>query len=232
MSRSLARASRDASSASAAGVDRAGVHLRWLVVLEPPARGRHQLDGEHSVDVGGPELEHLHHPAEGGERLHVAAEPLEDRSAPLRSLVHDRQPVLVVGHRIHQEHARPRVLREVLHGLREELVRQRHSLVVHPVHPRQVRDVRHAVGRRCGDHGRDGAAEAPLQLRELHVEHARPELGHQRDSVRAPAPGPGVWSNISSTLTTQATYDAGKNRSKVSQGTRSVTSTSAWNWRT
>ena len=163
----------------------------------PPVAGSPRADGraegtssmvEHPVDVGGPELEDLHHPAEGGEGVDVAAQPLEHRPAPLGALVHDGQPVLVVGHRIHQQHARPRVLGQVLHGLREELVRQRDSLVVDPVHPRQVRDVRRAVGRRGGDHRRDGAAEAALQLRQLHVEHARLVA---RPSAR-PRPRPGA----------------------------------------
>ena len=179
----------------------------WLVVARTRRRGRgHQLDVEHPVDVGGAQLEHLHHPAERGEGVDLGAEPLEHGPAPLGALVDDGEPVLVVGRRVHQQHARPRVLGEVLHGLREELVRQRHALVVDPVHARQVGDVRRAVAGRGGDHGGDRAARSSAPAATARIGHGRSVRSSARPPTRAPAPGPGRLVEASrGRLTMQAT---------------------------
>src|SRR5581483_11916193 len=112
------------------------------------------------------------------------------------------------------------------YGLREELVRQRHVLVVHEVDAREVGDVRHAVGRRRRDHRRDDALEARGDLRQR--DGGRVLHGHASTRAsRAPADGPGVWSNSSSILTTHATTSSGSARRTISGGTPSIALTAA-----
>ena len=124
--------------------------------------GRDPIELDDAVDVGAPQLEDPLHAGERGDGFDVAVQPLEHRAAPLGALVAQHEPVLVVGDRVDEQHARGRVLGEVAHRLREELVRQRDALVVDEVHPGQVGHVRRAVGRRSRDHRRDDALEAAL----------------------------------------------------------------------
>ena len=90
-----------------------------------------------------------------------------------------------------------RVLRQVAHGLGEELVRQGDVLVVDHVHTREVGDVRDAVGRRRRDLRRDQSLEA---RRDVGASAIHDGAG----ASWVPAERPGVWSNTDSTVMTHA----------------------------
>ena len=167
----------------------------------PVDRGEHLLDVEDPIDVGGPQLEHVAHARERGDHVDVLPKPLEHPAATLGALVHDRQAELVVGDGIDDQEAGPWVLGQVATGLREELVRQRDVVVVDDADARQVGDVGRAVGRGRGDDRRHHALEADVQVAQR--EH---RVAHVGSTARgAPAPGPGVWSKISSTCIVQTT---------------------------
>ncbi len=164
------------------------------------------LDVEHPEQVRGTQLEHVLHAVVRGGLVDVLAQLLEHRALLHGAFEHQREAELRVGGRVDQQHRRSRVLDEVARCLREELVRQRDVLVVDVPDPGQVGDVRDAGSRRRRDHRGHGALEAETQV------------GQTRDVVvahdsGAPARGPGVWSNISSTTSVHATLLAGKIRS-------------------
>src|SRR5262249_31381768 len=128
VSRSGQRASRALSCASASTrVSREFGSLTSLAV-EVVHRGADELELEHAVDVGAAQLEDTLHAGELGDGVDVATQPLEDRTAPFGALVLEHHAVAVEGGRIDDDDARARVLREVAHRLREELVRQDHAL--------------------------------------------------------------------------------------------------------
>ena len=130
-------------------------------------------------------------PLERRQGVDVGPQPLEHRASPLGALVDQPQAELLVGPRVDQQHAGPRVLGQVPGRLGEELVREGHPLVVDEVDAGQVGDVRGAVGRRGGDDRRHRPLEA-----EAGATRASP--GHDvAPGRRAPAPGPGVWSKSS-----------------------------------
>ena len=93
-------------SDSSGGASRSGRHLR--------PRRRHRVrrdagDIDDPEDVGGAQPEHVLHAREGGDRVDVGPQLLEQVTAPLGALVDEREPELVVGERLDEQQAGPRV---------------------------------------------------------------------------------------------------------------------------
>ena len=145
----------------------------------------HRTTVEHAIHIHATERED---PAHAGLRRH-RREPrvhaLEHRAFDLRPFVLQVQPVLIRRLWRHDDHLDHRVVEHVLPRLVEELIRQADMPLVQPVHDREVRHVRRAIGGTRADRRGNDTFEA----RRDRIERRRQARG-RRSSRRA---GRGAW---------------------------------------
>jgi hypothetical protein len=90
-----------------------------------------------AVDVRRLQLEDVLHALQGRERVEVGPQALEHGAPALGALVDEPEAELVVARGLDEQHAGAWVLGLVPRRLREELVRQGHSLLIDHVDPRR-----------------------------------------------------------------------------------------------
>src|SRR6185503_913700 len=154
-----------------------------------------ELDRFDLVDVRREEPEDPLQPRVRRDRLDAQAHRLEQGAVEFGADVAEAEHVRLQRVRIVQAEARLRILRDVPAALVEELERERHVPRIDVVHVAQDRGVRNAVPRARVEPRREQPLEAGRERLERGAFHA----------IRPPAPGPGVWSNVSSTRNRTAT---------------------------
>ena len=120
------------------------------------------------------------------------------KTLPRRSVRSKTQGQAITGarERIDEQHAGPRVLREVLHGLREELVRQCHPFIIDQTDARKIGH----VGIPSRDVVAITAGTAPSKQRPAIADRGDWSSGRGSHPVSTtPAFGPGDWSKTAST---------------------------------